>query len=84
MLPGEIQDLGDLELDAPGQPEKLEISTIEMTQEHKYWLDVINTVRNTNQYNFKQARIRIDFTWNVKLLKGLLSDYHDKEIIDLL
>ena len=76
--------LGDEQLDVPGVPEKFELKPINVGAENEQWIRIIELVSKSGQYNMELCRIKVNHRINFELLETLLTNYHDKQIIDLL
>ena len=74
----------DEELDVQGNPEKSIDTVIELTEYQLSWLQCIQAVQESGLYNFQGCRIPVGSHINIQLLDGLLTEYHDREILDFL
>ena len=54
------------------------------TSKFQETIDIINRVVDSGQHNYEHCKININTTWNIALLESLLTNYHDREIVDML
>ena len=71
-------------MDVPGKAEAQHSGILEQTQFNAKWLQLIKEVIDTGCYNYQSARIPVNTDWNFQLLHSLLTDYHDKQVIQFL
>ena len=57
---------------------------MEQSEHTLYWLNLIQMVNESGNLNKDSCRIPVNNTWNFELLDTLLTDYWDREVIDLL
>ena len=72
----------DLSLDLPGESEKQDNNMVVLEPELQHWVNVIELVNKSNNYNVFGEQIQLTSTWNIQLLTDLLHDYHDNQIVD--
>ena len=70
--------------DYPGMLERMDHTYRDVDCELQAYIDIIQHVYNTGVPNFQKARIPVCTKWNIPLLEGLLSEYHDAQILDFL
>ena len=55
-----------------------------INEDVQLWLKIVNLVIELGCDNKDMCHIRVNHHWNFELLRQLLVDYHDKEIVELL
>ena len=85
LLPIE-ENIAEAYLDRPGQGEKSSNVNCDnlLTQEMLNYINVIDLVVKSEKHNFQGEHISINKSWNIELLHSLLSEYHDKQVVDML
>ena len=71
-------------LDKPGELQMDTPVKVKVSAEHQLWVNIINLVILSEQHNKDNCCIRANTDWNFDLLRNLLENYHDHEIVDLL
>lgn len=58
--------------------------TVGNMNDDDYDIRLANIIEQSGRYNFQGCRIPVKSNWNTDLLSQLLTDYHDKQITELL
>ena len=74
----------DEAFDTPGQPELEMDLGVSNDRDNEQWLRIIELVQLSGDYNKNRCKICVNNRWNFELLDALLSNYHDREVLDLL
>ena len=75
---------GDDKLDVPNAVEMADYSPITLTNESKQWVDIIQLVNLSGDWNKDNYKIRVNNHWKCALLRSLLVNYDDHDIVDFL
>ena len=71
-------------LDAPGVAEPPSTWVSNNAKIMNDYVKLINHVVSSGKHNYEGLKIPINSSWNLELLRMLLIDYHDKEIVQFL
>ena len=76
--------LHDEKWDYPAGSETANLDPATVSSENQQWLNIIKLVHWSGVWNKDGCRIRINNTWNFELLRNLLVNYHDREVVEFL